>query len=504
MRIRRLSIFLIFSCLCFYTNPIFATVNFNNNCKIAYSKMISLNLQGAKQIIDSEKKIDSKNLVPEFIDVYSQFLRVVFTENEKEYTSIIARSEKLISKLESEKQKSPYIGYLKADLHLINGMIYGFQKSQFSAMTALRRAFITIDQNHKEYPSFLPNNKLMGIMNITLGSIPKDYTWILDMFGMKGSVDIGLNQLNNLADKTSKDQTNQWLQSEALLLWSFMNLNFGDNEIGKNLTISKHQKTIDSLGKTSPLLCYSSASFYRKKGDNESVIKTLINFKTRDGHQKLHYLDLLLGEAYLYKMDATAIFYFNRYLKEYPGQFYKKSVLQKMGWFYLIQNNITQYNSYIRRILTEGAEKTEDDKKAQKEATSKIVPNPYLLKSRLLFDGGYYEEATRVFQTHNPNTVLKNEKESIEYNYRMGRIYDEWGKENQAIFYYKRAIEKGKDKTYYFAANAALHLGKIYEQQGNKAEAKKMFELCLSLDFDEYKTSITQKAKAELNRLEEK
>ena len=56
----------------------------------------------------------------------------------------------------------------------------------------------------------------------------------------------------------------------------------------------------------------------------------------------------------------------------------------------------------------------------------------------------------------------------------------------------------------YFAANAALHLGIIYENEDNLKEAEKYFRLCRSLDFDEYETGIKQKAKAGLNRLDEK
>ena len=35
----------------------------------------------------------------------------------------------------------------------------------------------------------------------------------------------------------------------------------------------------------------------------------------------------------------------------------------------------------------------DDDKLAEKEATKKEAPNVYLLKARLLSDGGYYEKA---------------------------------------------------------------------------------------------------------------
>ena len=62
-------------------------------------------------------------------------------------------------------------------------------------------------------------------------------------------------------------------------------------------------------------------------------------------------------------------------------------------------------------------------------------------------------------------------------------------------------INIGADKEYYFAANSALKSGMIFESKMDFEKARYYYNKCLSLDFDEYKTSITQKAKAGLNRI---
>ena len=125
-----------------------------------------------------------------------------------------------------------------------------------------------------------------------------------------------------------------------------------------------------------------------------------------------------------------------------------------------------------------------------------------LLKSRILFDGGYYIKADSIINLANTKGKIITTKDKLEYTYRRGRIYDEWGKFNKAELYYKKCIKNAKDYPYFYAAKSALELGYYYENIGKIAQAKKMYELILDLDFDEYQNSITQKAKSGLSRLE--
>ena len=77
----------------------------------------------------------------------------------------------------------------------------------------------------------------------------------------------------------------------------------------------------------------------------------------------------------------------------------------------------------------------------------------------------------------------------------------EWGKTKQAIDCYEETLKNGKKDKWYFAANAALQLGLIYEKTGNRTKATECYNQCLSLNPNEYSNSIHQKAKAGLSRL---
>ncbi|KAF0199615.1 MAG: hypothetical protein FD166_43 [Bacteroidetes bacterium] len=94
-----------------------------------------------------------------------------------------------------------------------------------------------------------------------------------------------------------------------------------------------------------------------------------------------------------------------------------------------------------------------------------------------------------------------SKREKIEYTYRLGRIYHKSGNIANAILNYTETLNQGSAFPYYFAANAALQLGNIYENTGNRQKARSYYRQCLDLKYTEYQTSISQKAKAGLSRV---
>ena len=93
--------------------------------------------------------------------------------------------------------------------------------------------------------------------------------------------------------------------------------------------------------------------------------------------------------------------------------------------------------------------------------------------------------------------------QKTELYYRKGKILFDMDKADKAEFFFIKTLEKGSELTHYYAANAAIHLGLIHEKSKKFFEAKKYYQLSLKLPNKEYKSSLDQKAKAGLKRLEE-
>jgi hypothetical protein len=56
-------------------------------------------------------------------------------------------------------------------------------------------------------------------------------------------------------------------------------------------------------------------------------------------------------------------------------------------------------------------------------------------------------------------------------------------------------LEKGKKYPNYYACNAALNIGLIYEEKNNKAQARKYYNLCLSLSPSNTNQALHQRLK---------
>jgi hypothetical protein len=294
-----------------------------------------------------------------------------------------------------------------------------------------------------------------------------------------------------------------YLKTESMFLLTFIQLNFQSTK-EQALKLGKYLEdtTNITLTKSNPLLCFAAASIFLRTGANDKAIEILLARPKGAEYYPFYYLDYITGVAKLNRLDFDCYKYFTSFLTNFKGQNYIKAAWQKLAWYYLINNSTTKYNEKMGYALTLGNALIDEDNQALSDAKSKIVPNIRLLKARLLCDGGYYEVALDTLTKLGPEDYCVSTKDYLEYTYRMGRIYDEWGNDTKAIPFYELTIKNGSAFTYYFAANSALHLGLIYENLKDVVKAKYYYELCSTMKNTEYKTSINQKAKAGLNRLQ--
>ena len=137
---------------------------------------------------------------------------------------------------------------------------------------------------------------------------------------------------------------------------------------------------------------------------------------------------------------------------------------------------------------------------AEKEIGFLTPPDVILLKARLLSDGNYTKEAQELLLKYSIDDFVMP-KDRVEYQYRLGRIYQKENKNEIAIEYYIKTMDINSKVEAYFAANACYLIGNIYEKQNEETKALKYYEKCLIMNGFEYENSIKQKAKAGVNRL---
>jgi tetratricopeptide (TPR) repeat protein len=209
-----------------------------------------------------------------------------------------------------------------------------------------------------------------------------------------------------------------------------------------------------------------------------------------------------MGYASLNHLDTDANIYLERFVRSFKGKFYVKDALLKISWFYFLKGDEQKAAAFRKLILHRGSTDSDEDKQALKEAGSGKWPDKRLLRARLLDDGGYYGEALQCLQGQS-SADFPLQEEKIELAYRLGRIYDGLGRDDEAIAAYLTTIKAGEQMKEYFAARAALQMGYIYEKRGDCKMAISSFQKCISLKGHEYKNSLDQKAKAGIERCRE-
>ncbi|MEX1190041.1 MAG: hypothetical protein WED33_12345, partial [Bacteroidia bacterium] len=246
------------------------------------------------------------------------------------------------------------------------------------------------------------------------------------------------------------------------------------------------------------LLKFSRIWIYSKSGNSTKVISEINSLKESIQGFNFCYLDYLKGEAELNQLKNPSKSLYS-FLNCTKGNAFVKSAYRRLAWYALLQNKPTNYYSFLAKARTSGSTYLEDDKQANEESELGKVPNLYLLKARLLFDGGDYEFALTELSNGLPNYIT--EIDFTEYYYRKGRCYQAMNKELQSVPEFNQTIKKGKNLNAYFAASAAYNLGIIKKNSGQIDSARFFLKMVENFPKHAYTSSLSMKAAGILNSL---
>lgn len=477
-------------------SQVFADFEMNSNCCAAYSSLIKFRFDESREILKKEKALHPNNQIVTYLENYIEFIEVFISEDKNRFETFKNNRAERLDKIEKENEHSPYFLFIQSEILFQSAALKLKFKEYISAAYEIHKAYRIIEKNANIYPNFIENNKSLGFFHIIIGSIPEEYKWITNSTGFKGSIEQGKRELNKLINSSpSCNQT--FMREETLILLAFIELNMNRDE--KALQELLKLNILDDPEK-SPLACFVRANFALKTGKSEEAIRILQKKPKGTEYYPLAYLDYMHGLAKLNRLDPDAAINISKFISGFKGKNYIKAAYQKLAWYYLINNNLTKYHYYIKACINEGNDFVDEDKQAMREAETGEIPNITLLRARLLTDGGFYERAIAEI-AGKPSSIYVELKDKLELTYRLGRIYHKMNNIEKAIYYYEATLKNGKNLSYYFAANSALHLGYIYEELKNKQKAIFYYKECLSLKNHDYQNSIDQKAKYNLKKL---
>jgi tetratricopeptide (TPR) repeat protein len=468
---------------------------FSPLARAAYDKTLALKFDEANSIIEELRRKEPDNAVAYYIENYADCLRVFISEDQALFDRLAPKAEKRLAILRGSDASSPYYLFSQAQVRLLWAMNRAKFGEYLTAFNETSTAFGQLEANQKKFPTFMPNKMSLGVLHAIVGSIPDNYKWGFKLLsGMNGSTQQGQSEIEEVIHYA---KSNDFVfEQESLVIYAFLTLHLNNqNENAWQLINSARLKPKENL-----LAAFALSNVAMRTGRNDKAIEILQNRPTNAAYFPFHFLDYQLGLCKMYRGDSDADIYMKRFVSNFHGRNYLKEANQRLAWFELLKGNWNGYKAYLETVKSAGKSDIGGDKNALKEAKSGVTPNGDLLRSRLLFDGGYFQKAYNYLSQKNENNFAQ-EAEKLEFNYRLGRILQMLKKPNDAIIYFDKTIQSGRSTRYYFACNAALQMATIYEENGNKIKAKEYYNFCLALNPDDYADGLHSKAKAGLGRL---
>jgi len=463
--------------------------------------MMCLRFAKAGSMMQSEIKLNPDNQVPYIIENYIDFLKVMIGEEENDFLRLKENRDLRLQKLAIHGKNSPWYLYSQSMVYLQSGVARIKFGEYVNASLDINRAYRLLIENKRLFPDFVMNKAGLGILHSLIGTVPGKYRWAVRSLRFEGTIPEGNSEIKEAYMQVASDPQLSFLLPETAFLLTFVTLNLAANVPAALILAEKlNASPLTPITKESPLLVYAFASIYSRAGENDKVIKLLTECQLTADRYPFHYLNYLLGVAKLNRLDADACYPLLNFLGSFKGKNYIRSAYMHLAWYYLIQKEPQQYSIYLERIKLRGNDQVDNDREALIFAGKNSKPDLSLIKARLLFDGGYYARAKHELD----GFKASDKKSGLEYTYRLGRIYHNWGKTEEAIPFYKETIRNGDRLPYYFAANSSLQLGMIYEKRNDYTQAKIYYSKVLDMDFEEYQFSISNKAQAGLNRIKGK
>lgn len=466
----------------------------------AYEEVISLRFDDAKKTIASIKLNDPDNVLVYHIENYIDFFTIFINEEEAEYDELVKNKDIRLEKLAKGDRNSPYYKFSQAEV-ILQWIVAQSKfklgiKDRLSIASDANFAYRLLEQNELEFPDFIGNKKSLSVIHALANYMPSVLKKILKV---RGSLTLGKMEIEQVILEAERGDF--LFKNEAYAIYAYMltHLFNQSNDAYEVLLESE----LDH--KENPLAGFLLSTIALKSGKSEIALDVLQHTpRGTDGYYPFYYLDYLEGKCRLYQLQPEANEYIISYIENFSGRHFIKDAYQKLAWYELcINNDLPAYKYAMSQCQKKGEDYLEDDQQALREAKQKKIPNTELLQARLLYDGGYYQKAK-------DNLIQKAylfPEGSIyieEYNYRMGRISQASKNYYDAIDYYTSTLKTGQNSNSFFACNAALQLGLIYEEQGFIKDAIYYFKECKNIDPDVYQGQLHKKADTGLERLKKK
>ncbi len=335
------------------------------------------------------------------------------------------------------------------------------------------KSYKALNEGLSVAPNYYPLAFADARFQVLLGAIPPAYTWVMNLLGYKGDINLGMKQLEKLAEQPHP------MQLQAKFTYLLLNRYLMDE--------SEHQAWHALVEKypNSRMIRFLANLVALKSHNSADIIER--GFNAAD----LPIVQRQLAEAYLNQLNyALAILNYEQYLAQASNPISTETYFKL--WLACQLSGDANGAGKIRALM-------EKDSKIQNEADAYAARffedyeklNVSLFKIRLLMDGGFFETAAKRLESINAQVL--NAEDSLEYLYRQARYLQLINEHDKAIQLFKEVEKYAPLKGNYIGANSQYQLGRIYEDMGHCDQALKCYGKVAAYKDYSYESSLMQK-----------
>ena len=430
------------------------------------------------------------------------FVRYLIDESPQLFSSFLDHSKRGIRALQAMPDGDPQRDVICAEIFFLRGALKALEKKTVSSAVDIKSACTLIYRNSQRYPDNVEQQKLLGIFNIAISSIPRKLKWLGNVLCFNGNLQLGVRQLQNAASES------QLFPDEASLMLFY----FEKNLLERPVSAVNRAKALCAKQPESIVYHYLLLSAYLENRQIDQAI-ALVNTKeaallANPAAETLPVWFYSRAKAHFYRLEYKAcIRQCDKFLNSYHGKTLYADALYKKGMALILDDRYEASKPIFQQLTKVENSSFDVDEYARSQAAVYLVQAPSSIEKKLyearnLFDGGYYDRSLAILNALDIGSL--NENELCERNYRFARNWQELDSIPLARTHFQSCSLSKPGKSLWMKVYGIYYWGRLEEKEGNFDLANQLYKTALGFDKYDYQSGLEQRCKAAIHQLKGK
>lgn len=400
----------------------------------------------------------------------------IFDKSDADLTAFIAESDRVIDKAEQTLEDNPddpdartYLGATYGYRAMANLQAKNYLKASWDVRNCYAHLSEAIKKNPQQYEAYLG----MGIFNFLIGALPKTSQTLMNLVGITGNKELGIQQLRIAAEKA------RYTRNDARFALGLLYVYY-KGEYDKGLGYLK--PLLQRYPNNIPLL-YALGNIeaqLKKMPTAIAYYKKVLSLSDTHFQQFTVYSNYRLGEALFRSNDfENSKRAMQKFIKSNTDQPYKATALFRLAESYELLGNrqfAVQLYQRIQQCMPVTPEDVYAVRKAKYYVQEPLSDNEkQLIRGVNCVESRQFEEGVRLLQPLTQATTATSEQQA-EALYHIGEILRQQQNYTKALEAYQKVILLAPDQERWLLPWSYFRMSQVYYAQKSTERSRATLE----------------------------